>query len=101
MRMTAHRHRRNPRSPNTLTPEQTGQLLRLKPGTLARQARLGKIEVIKTGRLNQYPVEEVRRRIWTENPRVVAEKLILVLDEFVEANNAVLEQENRNGRHKG
>lgn len=91
--MPTNRHSKMPRPLDTLDPHQAGELLRLLPSTLARQARMGKVAVIKVGKLNRFPAEEIRRLILEGNTKATAEKLIPIMNKMVEDNNAIIKKE--------
>lgn len=98
--MPTNRHSRWPRPPDTLNPRQAAFLLEIQTGTLARQARLGQLKVIKLGKLNRYPADEIRRLVIERKTRAVAEKFLPLLDKMVEDNNAAIEKEANDGRRK-
>lgn len=97
--MPTHRHSKRPRPLDTLDPKQAAQLLKVLPGSLNFQARKGQIAVVKVGKLNRYPAEEVKRLIWARNTKAAAEKLIVQLEEMVAANNEHIAKEAKRGRH--
>lgn len=98
--MPTHRHSKWPRPLDTLDPKQAAYLLEIEATTLARQARKGQIKVIKLGKLNRFPAEEIKRLIIERKTRAMAEKLIPVLYKMVEDNNAAIEKETQDGRRK-
>lgn len=98
--MPTNRHGRLPRPLDTLDLHQTGELLNMGAGALARWARQGKIAVIKMGKVNRYQAQDVRRIILENNRRAVAERLVAVLEKMVEDNNAAIAREAQNGRRK-
>lgn len=91
-------YRKLPKPKDTLSPLQASQLLRVGQGTLAKWAKIGRIQVEKVGRLNRYPASEVRRFIWAENPQATARKLVELMEIMVLANNEENERQASSGR---
>lgn len=98
--MPTNRHSKRPRPLDALSAKQAGQVLKVQPGTLSRYARLGKLQVIKVGKLNFFPTGEVRRLVWADNVKTVAERMITELEQLVTDNNATIAKEARSGRRK-
>lgn len=98
--MPTNRHSKLPRPMNTLSPKQTSKLTGMSPNILARWARLGKLEVVKVGRLNRYVPEQIRSMVIADNPKNVAERLLEMLESMVTANNAEIAKEARSGKRK-
>jgi hypothetical protein len=95
-----NKSRKLPRPMNTLSAKQAAQLLKIKPHSLAKRAYVGTMKVVKVGRLNMYPADDVARIIRLENTSANAGLLLAVLNEMVAANNKAIAEEAANGRRK-
>lgn len=98
--MPTNRHSKRPRPLDALSAKQAGQVLKVQPGTLSRYARLGKLQVIKVGKLNYFPADEVRRLAWADNVKTVAERMVTELEGMVISNNSAIAKEAKSGRRK-
>lgn len=92
------RYRRVPKPLDTLSPAQAAQLLKVTPNVIAKWARAGQIETVKMGRLNRYPVEAIRKRLWADNQQAAAKKLIAIMELMVLSNNQDTLKEEASGR---